>query len=152
MELLRKITISTCGFDKTAINAAIAQNGGVETDLLKIAGVTTKATPGQTDKGEFVKLMGEFRAINLVSGELFNSAACILPNFVSDAIAAALEQSNEVEFALMISAKPNPRSVTGYEFGVTPLVEAKASDKLAGLLESSGMVQTLALSSRKKAA
>ncbi|NBO39765.1 hypothetical protein EBU99_14460 [bacterium] len=137
MELLRKITISTCGFDKTAINAAIAQNGGVETDLLKIAGVTTKATPGQTDKGEFVKLMGEFRAINLVSGELFNSAACILPNFVSDAIAAALEQSNEVEFALMISAK---------------LVEAKASDKLAGLLESSGMVQTLALSSRKKAA
>jgi hypothetical protein len=140
MEMLRKITISTCGFDKTAINLAIEANGKQATELLKIAGITTGAKPGQTDKGEYLKLIGEFRAVNLVTGELFSSSACILPNFVTEPLAVALESSPEVEFGLLITAKPNAKSVTGYEFGVVPLVEAKASDKLAGLLESSGMI------------
>lgn len=140
MEMLRKITISTCGFDKTAINLALQNNNNLPVELLKIAGITTSAKPGQTDKGEFLKLIGEFRAANLVTGELFSSSACILPNFITESLSVALETSPEVEFALCITAKYNAKSVTGYEFGVVPLVTAKASDKLAGLLESSGMI------------
>lgn len=149
-EMLRKITIKNCGFDVQTVKMAI--EGKKSADLLKIAGVTNKSQPGQTDKGEYLLLQGEFRAVNLITGEVFESASCILPNFISDRLAGALQVSDQVEFALMISAKSNPSSVTGYEYTVTPLVEAAPSDRLANLLESSGMTGTLALAKPKKAA
>ncbi|NBW68602.1 MAG: hypothetical protein EBR47_07960 [Betaproteobacteria bacterium] len=144
-EMLRKITIKNCGFDVQTVKMAI--EGKKSADLLKIAGV-----PGQTDKGSYLLLQGEFRAVNLITGEVFESSSCILPNFISDRLAGALQVSEQVEFALMISAKSNPSSVTGYEYTVTPLVEAAPSDRLAHLLESSGMTGTLALAKPKKAA
>lgn len=149
-EMLRKITIKNCGFDVQTVKMAL--EGKKSADLLKIAGVTQKAQPGQTDKGEYLLLQGEFRAVNLVTGEVFESASCILPNFISDRLAGALQVSEQVEFALMISAKANATSVTGYEYTVTPLVEAAPSDRLANLLESSGMLGTLAIAGPRKAA
>ena len=148
-EMLRKITIKNCGFDVQTVKMAI--EGKKSADLLKIAGVTHKSQPGQTDKGSYLLLQGEFRAVNLISGEIFESASCILPNFISDRLAGALQVSDQVEFALMISAKSNPSSVTGYEYTVTPLVEAAPSDRLANLLESSGMTGTLAIGNKKAA-
>ncbi len=149
-EMLRKLTLKNCGFDVATIKLALEGKRSVE--LVKIAGVTTKAQPGQTDKGEYLKLIGEFRAVNLISGEVFEAGVCLLPNFISDRIAGALQVSEQVEFALAIGAKVNPGSVTGYEFTCTPLVEAAPSDRLANLLESSGMTSTLALAKPKKAA
>lgn len=136
-QILRKITISKAGFDQTAITAAIGDNEGV-TPLLRIIGVTTAALPKQTDKGEYLELKGQFQAVNMVTGEVFDSAAAILPNFISDTLGHALTQSSEVEFALEIGAKPNAKSVTKYEFTVKPLIEASKSDKLAELANAAG--------------
>jgi len=149
-EMLRKLTLKNTGFDVATIKLALEGKRSVE--LIKIAGVTTKAQPGQTDKGEYLKLIGEFRAVNLISGEVFESGVCLLPNFISDRIAGALNVSEQVEFALAIGAKANPGSVTGYEFTCTPLVEAQPSDRMAGLLEACGMNGLLALDHAKKAA
>lgn len=135
-ELLRKLTIKACGFDVSEIKSLLGDKKSV--DLLKIAGVTSSAQPGQTDKGEYVKLGGTFRAVNLDTGALFESSTCILPNFITEPLAMALQGSGEVEFALAIGVKANPTSVTGYEYTVKPLVEAKVSEKLGNLLEAAG--------------
>jgi len=143
MELLRKLTIKTAGFDVSAVKAAIGDNKTA--DLLKIAGITTEARPGQTDKGEFVKFGGTFRAVNLQTGETFESATAIFPNFIAESLAAALAQSQEVEFGILIGAKANATSVTGYEYTVRPLVEAKVSDKLGALIAAAGLDAPVAL-------
>ena len=143
MELLRKLTIKTAGFDTTAVKAALGDNKTA--DLLKVVGITTEARPGQTDKGEFIKFGGQFRAVNLQTGELFESATAIFPNFIADSLAAALAQSQEVEFGILIGAKANATSVTGYEYTVRPLVEAKVSDKLGALIAAAGLDAPLSL-------
>lgn len=139
-EILRKITLKTCGLDKTAIQAAIGDKKSV--DLLKIVGVTTSATPGQSDLGEFVKFNGQFRAINMTTGESFESTVAILPNFIAAQLSSALAQSEEVEFGLAIGAKKS-NSVTGYEYTVKPLVEPVVSDKMGALLQAAGMTDTV---------
>lgn len=139
-EILRKITLKTSGLDKTAIQAALGNAKAV--DLLKIVGVTTSATPGQSDLGEFVKFNGQFQAVNMVTGEQFGSTVAILPNFIAQQLASALAQSSEVEFGLLIGAKKSA-SVTGYEYTVKPLVEPVVSDKMGKLLEAAGMTSNV---------
>lgn len=143
MELLRKLTIKTAGFDVANVKAALGENKTA--DLLKIVGVTTEARPGQTDKGEFIKFGGQFRAVNLQTGEAFEASTAIFPNFIADSLAAALAQSQEVEFGILIGAKANATSVTGYEYTVRPLVEAKVSDKLGALIAAAGLDAPTAL-------
>ena len=135
-EILRKMTIKTCGFEIANVKGALGTEKSVE--LLKVIGITSKATPGQTDKGEYVSFTGDFRAVNMVTGELFQASSCILPNFIADALSHALGTSQEVEFALMIGAKANATSITGYEYTVKPLVEPKVSDKFGLLLTAAG--------------
>ena len=145
-EMLRKITIKNCGFDKAAIRALLKDQDSVE--LLRVVGNTTSATPGQTDLGEFVKLGGTFKAVNIQTGEVFDSSTCILPNFVSEQLAAALQSSPEVDFGLSIGAKV-AESVTGYEYTVRPLVEPKVSDKLGALIEAAGINKPIAIEGGK---
>jgi len=145
-EILRKITLKTVGFDKAGITDALGDQKSVE--LCRVVGVTTNAAPGQTDLGEFLKLHGQFRAINVHTGEVFESTVAILPNFIAQSLAAALEGSSEVEFGLSIGAK-TAKSVTGYEFTVRPLVEAKPSDKMAALIAVAGMDRPLLIGGDK---
>jgi hypothetical protein len=150
MELLRKLTIKTAGFDVTAVKAALADNKTA--DLLKVVGITTEARPGQTEKGEFIKFGGQFRAVNLQTGELFEASTAIFPNFIADSLAAALSQSQEVEFGILVGAEANATSVTGYEYTVRPLVEAKVSDKLGALIAAAGLDAPLSLEAPAKPA
>lgn len=143
MEILRKLTIKTAGFDIASVKAALGENKTA--DLLKVVGVTTEARPGQTDKGEYIKFGGTFRAVNLQTGETFESATAIFPNFIAESLATALSQSQEVEFGLLIGAKANSTSVTGYEFTVRPLIEAKVSDKMGALIAAAGLDAPVAL-------
>jgi len=159
-EMLRKITIANTGWNKVAINAALAnahasQDGsvpdGAKIALMNIVGETTTAEPGQTDKGEFLKLKGNFVAINSDTGEAFNAAVCILPNFIADQLAEALKSSEKVEFALEIGAKAKASSVTGYEFTTTSLIEAKPTDSMQRLLNLAGVGVMDAIEAPKQA-
>lgn len=139
-EILRKVTIKGCGWSMAAIKAATAETEeGQTVDLLKVVGRTTSARKGQTDKGEYTLLGGDFFAVNLATGETFQSGKCILPNFISETLAAALADSPACEFGLLIGAKNAPDSVTGYEFTVRPVVEAKRSESLAALMDAAGI-------------
>lgn len=135
--LLRKITIKNLGFGVADIKEAVKETGSAS--LAKIVGLTTTATPGQTDKGSFIKFGGTFKAVNNVTGEIFESSTCILPNFVAEPMASALENTTELEFGLEIGARAVENSVTGYEFVVRPLIETKPSDKMQALLDVAGI-------------
>jgi hypothetical protein len=133
MEILRKLTIKNTGWNTAELKAAVTK--APSTDILKIAGVITAIRPGQTQLGEYAELVGQFQAVNLVTGEMFQSGKAILPNFIADPMVDASKGGSEVEFAIQIGVKRNEGSVVGYEFSVKPLVEPKVSDKLAKLLE-----------------
>lgn len=143
MELLRKLTIRAVGgWTVAKIKAKIEADkleNGQSVDIIKVVGKTTGAKTGQTDKGSYIKLSGEFYGTDMTTGEVFQSGACILPNFVSETIAAALAQSPAVEFGLAVGVKRSDDSVTGYEYTVKPLIEAKPSDAMQALLSAAGI-------------
>ena len=148
-EILRKLTIKNCGFDVATIKEALGDQASVE--LLKIVGISKSAQPGQTPLGDYLKLVGTFKGINLITGEMFEASSCILPNFITESIAAALTDGSDVEFALPIGVKSKPSSVTGYEFTVRPLIEPKPNDAMEKLLSISGFDDRRALEAPKAA-
>lgn len=151
-EIARKITLRTCGCTVDAIKAAVSElKEGEGVDLLKIAGVTTSCAVGQTDKGEFIRLNGEFLAINQLTGEQFAASQTILPTFLGQMLQSALATSEQVEFALSIGARKSAKSVTGYEFVARPLVNAEPSARLSKLLAVAGMDKPLTLAAPKDA-
>jgi hypothetical protein len=149
-EIARKITLRTCGATVEAIKDAVHPlKEGESVELLKIAGVTTSCAVGQTDKGEFIRLRGEFLAINQSTGEQFTASECILPTFLGQTLQTALVSSERVEFALSVGARKIAKSVTGYEFIARPLVNAEPSERLTKLLAVAGMDKPLALAAPK---
>lgn len=135
MEILRKVTLRNAGLDIKGIKAAtLAAGAGVNVPLLKIVGETTEAKTGQTDKGEFTALLGDFVAVNLLTGEQFQSGKAILPNFISEVLRAALNASQSVSFALEIGAKGDESALTGYVYTTRSLVDAEPTDKMKRLL------------------
>ena len=130
--LLRKLTIKTAGLDIATIKAALKDSAKIE--ILSIVGTSSAARPGVTQLGEFLELSGNFAATNLVTGEMFSSGKCILPNFISLQLGDAISQAGDVEFGLVLIAVKNEKSVTGYQFEMRSLIETKPTDKMAALM------------------
>lgn len=155
MQILRKLTIKTCGdFTIAKIRKHLQDAAGYEADgkpkeipdglsvdLIKIAGESTGAATGQTDKGSFTKLTGSFVGTDLTTGELYQSGQCILPEFIGSQLGAALlnNQGQAVNFAFLIAAKYKANAVTGYEFAIKPLIETKPTDSMARLMALAGI-------------
>lgn len=148
-EKLRKLTLTTMGFDQATITQLLGDSKAI--DLARIVGQTTDAIPGQTPLGEYLKLKGEFKGINLHTGEIFDSATALLPNFIAEEIAHALKSTEQVTFGILVGVKANPKSVTKYEFTVRPLVQAAPSDAMAKLMAQAGFDEPLALEAPKPA-
>lgn len=138
MELVKKLTLRTMNLGKAVIRKAVPEEGSVSS-LAKIVGRTTAAQPVQSEQGESIRLIGDFTGINLLTGEVFSSTVCFIPNFVAQPLANALNESDSVEFALEITAKFSEKSAVGYEFGVKPLLETKPTNAMEALLERSGV-------------
>lgn len=156
MKLLRKLTIKTCGdfriarIKKLLIEAHGAKDAegndidpvdGASVELLKIAGEVVRAKSGQTDKGSYTRLDGQFIGTDLTTGELYQSGACILPEFVGAQLGAAVLGANggAVQFAFKISAKWQANAITQYEYEVESLMESKPTDSMARLLALAGI-------------
>ncbi len=103
VERLRKITLkgigAQCDVEK------LFGTEGKRLDLADVYGVATKAKPGQSDYGGYVAFLGQFRAINLETKQVFESSKCILPRFIEEELYGALGDSGEsanVTFAIRI--------------------------------------------------
>jgi hypothetical protein len=138
MEIVKKLTLRTMNLGKVVLRKAVPEEGDNKS-VAKIVGRTTLAQPVQGDNGESLRLIGDFTGLNLLTGEIFSSTVCFIPNFVAEPLANALKESDAVEFAIEITAKFSEKSAVGYEFGVKPLLETKPTNAMQALLERSGV-------------
>jgi hypothetical protein len=162
MQIVKKLTIKTCGnFTQKRINEVLdekvgkAADGkqnpvpdGTSVDLLKIAGECSGAKSGSTDKGDYTKLTGSFIGTDMTTGEIYQAASCILPDYIGSQIGAAVlgNEGRSVEFAFMIGARAKGNSVTGYEFSVTSLMDiapTAAQQRLLGLIGAAPKLEAL---------
>lgn len=128
----RKLTLKTIGaqpdFEK------LLKADGKRMKLAHIYGVATKAKPGTSDLGAYVKFLGQFRAVNLATKEVFESSAAILPKFLEEQLFGMLpEGGGNVEFAIELSAKYDKDAATKYVYEAKSLLPAKENAQLADL-------------------
>lgn len=148
-KLLRKITIKdVVGKLADKLEELIAAKGKT-VPLMRVYGIARRYKAGQTDKGEFVKFVGQFAATNLSTGDEFISSACILPNFVGESIHAAMQgesgdEMNETQWAFQIGAHYDATAVTKYVYDVQPLKSPGQSDALTLLRQTVDSVVRLA--------
>ena len=145
MEILRKLTLKNAAASVADIKKAVAKvDNGQSVPLLKVAGVVAGFKADQSDKGEYLLLLGEFFGLNLLDGSQYSSTKAILPNFIAENFIPVLRQNGTVEFSIEIGAKRDDSSMTGYTFIAKPLREAEASTKLASLAATLGVSLTSA--------
>lgn len=128
-----KIKDPETGKDKTVVR-------GVAGDYLRVYGqVKAGGTKIKTSEyGDSIEFAGDFRAVDLTTGELFSSAKLYLPNIAEQflfAIVDSVEGDSVVQFGFDIGAKPSSSPV-GYEYTVKPLIERSNADPLQALANS----------------
>lgn len=135
-EQLRKITVRKVMGEKPDIEALL-KAPGKRMDLMDVYGVVTKAKPGSSDYGEYVRFLGTFVAINLQTKEEFESSVCILPRFLEEGLYGALgtEGAQNVEFALRLSIKYDKEAATNYVYEHKNLVPTKETDAMQALAD-----------------
>ena len=133
MKILKKLSVATvCSLDRKFFRELKS-----ETAVMRIFGVTRGYVTGEGAFGPFLKFVGEFKAIDLGSGEEAIGSAAYLPSPIDALLAVqidALKQDGKavsVEFAFDIAAKPSEKAATGYEYVVHSLTETRVSDPLA---------------------
>jgi len=113
--------------------------GDPSRSLMHIIGKANRVKEGVGDFGPWQKLMGQFEAVNLETGEIFVSPQCILPEPMNGMIAGQILNAESsaapvIDFALEIGVEASGKAGgTGYEFTTRPLVEARETDALAEL-------------------
>ena len=94
-------------------------------ELLKVTGQCTSIRTGAGTYGEWVAYIGEFHAVNMVTGEVFKGRELLLTpeaNLVMHApIAAALKEGAVVEVGVALEAKFTNTPV-GYQYRARPLM------------------------------
>lgn len=143
--LLKVMSTKTVFGDKEKILKTVMQDDKREHLLYRVYGVIEghaigKGKHKRIDKetGEAVdtfwtKFFGDFEAVNASDGEVFNSAVCFLPDYVSGQFVTALAGEGEmsITFAYDIYARYNKDAITSYEFIASPVKRADEKDKLA---------------------
>ena len=113
------------------------------TRLFTVYGHAMKTKTGSTDYGSWTALVGRFEAVNLETGEVFESPQCFLPEPHNTMIQVSLEEldddgnrvNNSVGFSIEVGVKPSDVPI-GYEYTTKENVKADVADPLASLREA----------------
>jgi hypothetical protein len=139
-KLARKITIKEVVGDKMKILAAAltGRDGeaatGKEVPIMTVMGRVDSFRTGEGDNGPFIKLMGDFEAVNLLTGEITSNSMAILPNHVGGGIVAAIKGGAQgIQFAVEIRVKFDITSATSYMFEIYTHMKPQASDAIAAI-------------------
>lgn len=127
--LLKKISTQT-------VYGKIKNEDKVEPkSLYRVFGLAVGTKTGNTQYGDWSCFVGEFQAVNLATGEVFNSSKCFLPEIVEAGIMTQLSQAESVKFAFEIGVKPNEEIVIGYEYTAKSLLQAQPNNLLAEMAQ-----------------
>lgn len=146
--IVSKITTKTvCG--KVDFDDLISRDNK-RRELMDVFGIASKVQPGTSEYGEYLKFKGRFRAVNLESGESYESGTLILPTVAQELLGGALagDEVGDVSFAFRIAVKYDAEAVTKYVYEMTSLMKPAEEDPLTRLGQSVG-AGTLALAAPK---
>lgn len=105
--------------------------------IMDMFGIAARYKPGESDYGPFTRFIGQFRAINLKTGEMFRAPVCLLPKFLEEDLVAAMTQKdgelNNAEFGVRLSAKYDKTAATKYVYIADSLIESGQSDAMTAL-------------------
>lgn len=117
------------------VKAKLIPEGQKSIDLFDVIGIASDVKVGQSTYGEYVALIGRFRATALMgedAGKQYDSGKLFLPNIALDMIRGALK-NGQVEFALRIGIKEDDKSTTGYTYTAQPLIAPAENDPFEAL-------------------
>lgn len=144
MNIARKITSKTLGFDKAKIMALLDANKNKPVSLYLLAGRANGTKTGESQYGPWTAFIGSFAAVAVAQGknedfkpgDEIRSPRCHVPQPMEDMIASSLQEteSGGVEFSLEVMAKLGEKG--DYEYDCKPHVKMQESDELSGLLEA----------------
>ena len=102
-----------------------------KTYLMRVFGIAHSVKTDTAQYGEYTALLGQFRAVNLVTGDVFGAGKCFLPDIALNLVVPAInkEGTNGVEFAFNIGIMPADNAF-GYEYCCDLLMEAGETDPL----------------------
>ena len=144
--IVKKITVKEVLGGKPDIEKLIEFNkshGDTATmPVMGIVGIASDFLPGRTvlpdgKEQSWLKLLGQFKATNLETGEVFVSGAAILPGAGNDLVYGALKSVSEhggtVSFVFRIGIRRDKEGITGYAYVVEQVYQPEAADPLAAL-------------------
>lgn len=140
--LLKKITLGTIGAQPDIEKLIEHKNEYGEKAVMPLAtiyGVTSSYKAGHSDNtgSDFVRFMGQFKAIRVADKASFVSGQCILPGAAPDMLYGAVnglgEAGGNVEFAFNIGASFDATAATKYVYHVSQVIESNKDDPLARL-------------------
>ncbi len=134
---LRKITIKTVWGSALDIEEVLAAPDRL-LPIMDVWGIAGRFRAGESDLGPYTRFVGQFKATNLKTGEIFRASACLLPKFLEEDLVAAMTvgESAEVknaQFGVRIYAKFDKNAATKYIYVADSLVEAATSDAMLAL-------------------
>jgi hypothetical protein len=134
IETVRKITLGACGAQPDLEQIAKLQKSGGTQPLLDVYGVATKYKPGQSNFGEYIAFLGQFRAVRHADKQAFESGKILLPKMLEESLWGVMgtEVSN-VQFAFRIGVKYDKKSATQYSYTAESLLPPSESDPVAML-------------------
>lgn len=142
---LRKITIATVKAKPTLKELMAASEKNETVPIMDVWGVATRAKAGKSDYGDFLRFVGQFRAINLRSGESFRAAVCLLPRFLEEELEGILGAPGTVnaEFGVRITAKFDEDAASKYVYLADAIIEPAEMKLVAALTDRIGKARLL---------
>lgn len=135
-EALRKITLGTCNAQPSAETIAKLEKTGKPIALMDVFGIARRAKPGVSTLGEYVKFLGNFKAVNLADKSEYTAPVVILPKFLEEQLYAVMggaDQVSDVQFGFRVSAKYDKKAATKYSYTAASLLKPADNDPLAML-------------------
>ena len=132
--LLKKMSVkSVCG-------NIIAPAPGVEKKMMVLMGFAKSTEVKVTTFGDSLAFHGDFKGIDVDTGEEFRSGVCYLPDVAEDMLESAMDANNGiVEFAFeigIIGVKGRTEGEVGkYEYRCHPMMKAGENDPMILLEE-----------------
>lgn len=131
--LLKKISPKNLVGEVKPIVSEHIKKDGEAMELYRIWGVVDGVQTGNSSFGDWVAFVGQFGALNSVTGEEFKGIKAFLPEPMQTMLQVAMNDNDKVEFALLVHVKRRDDLAIGYEYIAEPIIDAQEADPLEHL-------------------
>ncbi len=144
MKLISKISMRDVVGGKSVILETIMKDKTISHPVARVIGIASGLKTGEGDNGPWTGLTGQFKATNLLTGEVYQSGKCFMPDVAQDMIVGALMAGNtaSVSFGFDVSVEYDEKSATSYVYTAASLMDSGPTDPIS-MLEQSILVPAL---------